>query len=167
MKTTVCGLFAFLSTLALLSHCAVAADDGWKLPNLNPFTTTTTKAKRPATARVSDSPTSGWRMPKLLPTLSTPSSASKQPNALQKMTTGTKNLMNKTAGALNPWQTTAEQPAPKITGSNSAFNQSANNRSAAKKKNDSTGSWLPSSWFTEEKKEPETVTSFLAQPRLQ
>jgi hypothetical protein len=83
------------------------------------------------------------------------------------MTTGTKNIISKTTGALNPTaDTKAKRPPPKITGSNSVFSQA----SAKKKDGQSQSSSLIPSWpwsgkEEEKEKRPKTVSDFLAQPR--
>ena len=80
------------------------------------------------------------------------------------MTAGTKNMMDKTTDALNPWDDEKKaQPAPQITGSNSAFTQASAKKSATKK--NSLMPTMPWSSDTTEQK-PKTVNDFLSQPRL-
>jgi hypothetical protein len=142
---------------------AALGDDGWKMPNLNPFAG---NGKPPTTGRVASAPTSGWQWPKLGQASPATKSKPKAPSTWQKMTTGTQKLMSQTADALNPFDDaakTTKQP-PKPSGSNSAIR-----RASAKKdqKNQSSSSILPSSWWGGQEKptEPKTVTDFLSQKR--
>jgi hypothetical protein len=149
--------------MASLAGVGAAADNSWKLPNLNPFAS---KPKPPTSGRAASSP--GWRMPNLLPNLG-PSRKSNQPSTWQKMTSGTKNIMSKTTSALNPWDDPkTNQPAASVTGSNSLFSQATSKRPPAAK-DDSGGSVLPASWWSSEKKDepPKSVNEFLARPRPQ
>jgi hypothetical protein len=156
-----------VAATALLRHSA-AEDGGWKLPNLNPFSTTT---KPPTSGRVSSPPTSGLKMPKvpnLLPqTTAKPARKSNQPTTWKRMTSGTQNLLNKTADALTPWDNNKKLTVtPNITGSNTAFTRSSNG--AKKAATEKSGSVLPASWWGSEKRnEPKTVNDFLSQPRPQ
>jgi hypothetical protein len=132
------------------------ADDGWKMPNLNPFA-----AKDRTSGRASSPPTSGWHMPKIWP--SAPAKGKKtQASTLHKMTTGTQKMISKTADALTPWDNKKPSPPPKITGSNSIFTQQSQ-----PKKEEKSGSILPASWWSSdsEPKKPQSVNEFLAQPR--
>ena len=135
-------------------------EEGSKLPSLNPFSR---KAKAGATSGASAPPTSGWHWPKLWPAGSTAKAKSNQPSTWQKMTTGTKNAMAKTGDALNPFDDEKKnEPAPRITGSKSAFSQASAKKSSTKK-----GSLLPSMpWSTPAEEKPKTVNDFLSQPRL-
>jgi len=136
-----------------------AADGDWKMPNLNPFSST---GKPPTAGRVSDPPTSGWHMPKLLPKTAPARRKANQPTAWNKMTSGTQNFFSKTADALNPWDKKQPQPQPKISGSNTAF---THNKTA--KPEPKSGSILPASWWSSDKKDqpPKSVNDFLSQPR--
>jgi hypothetical protein len=159
--------------LALLSLFVVAAlplpglaeEEGFGLPNLNPFAE---KSGPPVSSSVSDAPTSGWKMPKLpnpFAGLATKSSRSKPagPSGWQKMTTSTKTFFSKTADVLNPFDDANDKQqeiAP--SGSKSIFS-----RTSAKKEESKGFFSLPSwSWGGEEEpKKPKTVQDFLAQPR--
>ena len=137
---------------------------GWKMPNLNPFSR---KGAPPTSAHISDD--SAWKLPNLLPTSSqkktaaTKSTASKTtgPSTLQKMTTGTKTMLAKTADALNPFDDANDKQPVRVTGSKNAARQ------AAAKKKAASSSWFPSLWSTEEEKRPKTVNDFLRQERPQ
>jgi hypothetical protein len=92
----------------------------------------------------------------------------KQPSMLQKMNTSTKKMASQTADFLNPFDDgPAKVQEERFTGSNSSFNQQANQRKVQSSK--TTNSWTPG-WLggspTAEKK-PKTVNDFLSQPRLQ
>jgi hypothetical protein len=152
-----------LAVVALLSVAlitpAALAEGGWGLPNLNPFAK---KAGPPTSARISDQG-GGWKMPKMWPSSGkTIVKKPAGPSTWQKVKTGTKSLMSKTADVLNPFDDAEEkQPEPSVTGSNSYFSQAANRKSAEKKPS----TFLPSWWSSEEEKEPKTVQDFLALPR--
>lgn len=145
--------------LALVAPAALA-EGGWGLSSLNPFAK---KAGPPTSARVSDG-TGGLKMPKMWPTSGkTIVKKPAGPSAWQKMKSGTKSFMSKTADVLNPFNDDADnEPEPQITGSNSYFSQAANGKSADKKPS----TFLPSWWTgAEEDPEPKTVSDFLALPR--
>lgn len=133
------------------------------MPNLNPFAK---KGRSRASASVSDAPTSGWKWPKLWPS-SAPSmpggsrsARTSGPSTWQKMTSGTKNAMSKTADVLNPFDDADDDKQPQITGSNSVFSQASKNKKSKAK------SFLPSwPWGGEEDQEPRTVNEFLGQSR--
>jgi hypothetical protein len=146
--------FSIAVLLSLLTAAASSGEEsGWKWPNLNPFSNSTTTG---------GPPTSGWKMPKLLPQASAPKRRTKkQPSTLSKMTSGTKNFFSKTADALNPWDD-KPQEQPKITGSNSIFSQQ---KKAAREEDKGSGI-LPASWWSADKDaRPKSVNDFLAQPR--
>jgi hypothetical protein len=136
-----------------------AADDGWKMPNLNPFKG---KGNPPTAARVSNAPTSGWHAPKLWASPAPAKRKANQPTTWNKMTSGTQKFFSKTADALNPWDDKQPKPPPKITGSNTAFTH--NN---AAKQEPKSGSINPASWWSAQKKDqpPKSVNDFLSQPR--
>jgi hypothetical protein len=142
----------------LVAASAVHAAEGWKMPNMNPFAK---KSSPPTSARVSDSG-GGWKMPKLWPSSGKPA-ARKGPSTWQKMTSGTKSMMSKTADVLNPFDDENDNPPPvEITGSNTYFSQAANRKQAEKK----SSTFLPSWWSGEEEEQkPKTVSDFLALPR--
>jgi hypothetical protein len=148
-----------LSLVYLLAIPALApAADGWKMPNLNPFAK---KAGPPTSARVSDS--SGWSMPKLWPSTKKTTTAKRGPTMWQKMSSGTKSMLNKTADFLNPFDDAEDAPAePKITGSNSYFSQVANRKQPEKKSSTFLPSWLSGE---PEQEKPRTVQDFLRQDR--
>ena len=142
-----------------------AADDGWQMPSLNPFSK---KGRPPTSARVSDSGSS-WKMPSFLPGGAKKSAPAKntakktnQPSAWQKMTTSSRKFWNQTADTLNPFNDAEDnKPPPSATGSNSYFSQA----SSSKSKQQKSSTFLPS-WFSEEKEEkPKTVNEFLGRPR--
>lgn len=162
MKTSyVVAAFSWMMLL-IVPALAVAEEGGWSMPNLNPFAK---KGRSRASASVSDAPTSGWKWPKLWPS-SAPkmpgmsrSARSSEPSTWQKMTTGTKNAMSKTADMLNPFDNADDNKQAPITGSNSVFSQASKNKKSKAK------SFLPSwSWGGEEEKD-ETVNQFLARPK--
>jgi hypothetical protein len=156
MKTFVFALAPFC--LLVLVTTTVAAD-GWKMPNLNPFAK---KSATPTSARVSDS--SGWSMPKLWPSSKKTTTVKRGPSTWQKVSSGTKSMMNKTADFLNPFDDAEDNPEPQITGSNSYFSQVANRKQEEKKPS----TFLPSWWSGEEEEQkPRTVQDFLRQERPQ
>lgn len=90
--------------LAFVLSVPARAAEGWKMPNLNPFSKKEAKPK-PRT-RISDEPKSTWKMPK--PSMPKPFAAkstkkSKQPSTWQKMNNGTKNFFAKAKDTLNPF----------------------------------------------------------------
>jgi hypothetical protein len=137
----------------------LADGGGWTMPNLNPFSQ---KTKTTTPARAAKPPTSGWHMPSLWPAAPAGRTKPNQPSTLQKVTAGTKNIVSKTADALNPWDNKPQSTAPpKPSGSNSAFNQAS-----AKKKQTQNTSVLPSwPWGAKEEDKPMDVNRFLSQPR--
>lgn len=147
---------ALLCCLVVAS--AVHGADGWKMPNLNPFAK---KSGPPTSARVSDS--GGLKMPKLWPSSGKTTTTRKGPSTWQKVSSGTKSMMSKTADFLNPFNDADDNPEPtQITGSNSYFSQVANQKQAEKK----SSTFLPQWWSGEEEEQkPKTVTDFLALPR--
>jgi hypothetical protein len=152
------AIFAVLIGAAL-PLVVSAADDGWKMPNLSPFSS---KGKPPTAARVSNPPTSGWHMPKLWPSTAPAKRKANQPTTWNKMTGGTQKFFSKTADALNPWDDKQPKPQPKITGSNTAFTHNNKPKEPSK-----SGSILPTSWWKTDSKDerPKSVNDFLSQPR--
>jgi hypothetical protein len=137
-----------------------AADDGWQMPNLNPFAK---KSRPPTSARVSDG--SSWKMPSFLTGGTKKPAAPKKPNqptTWQKMSASNRKFWSQTADTLNPFNDANDnQPPPAATGSNSYFSQASNRKTKEKK----SSTFLPS-WFSEEKEEkPKTVNEFLGRPR--
>jgi hypothetical protein len=155
MKTLTIAIALLCSFVAA---SAARAADGWKMPNLNPFAK---KSSPPTSARVSDS--GGLQMPNLWPSSRKTTTARKGPSTWQKVSSGTKSVMTKTADFLNPFNDAEDNPEPtQITGSNSYFSQVANQKQAEKKPS----TFLPQWWSgDEEEQKPKTVTDFLAQPR--
>jgi hypothetical protein len=138
---------------------AFAEDNGWNLPNLNPFSS---KGKPPTASRTAKS-NSGWKLPRLWPSNSNARRPTNQPGALEKMTTGTKQFFSKTADALNPWDDENDDRVHKPSGSNSAFS-----RTTSKKKEESSSFLSPASWWSSEEKSSgrdKTVNDFLSRPR--
>src|SRR5690349_12964581 len=129
-------------TLVVLTYIC-RADDGWHMPNLNPFA-----ANGKATSR-SGPPVSGWHaptssswhMPKLWPSTSA-NSKKPQTSTLYKMSNGTQKMLSKTADALTPWDNKKPAPPPKITGSNSIFT-----KQGQQKKEQKSSGILPASWW--------------------
>ena len=158
------------SLLILLSLAfvpvAASADDGWQMPNLNPFAK---KGGPPTSARVSDSSGGAWKMPSLMPK-SKPATAARrpaQPSAWQKMTTSTKQFWSTTADTLNPFNDANDKPQQPIsaTGSGSYFSQTSNRKTPKAKSNSFLPSWPSSETKPEEPAEPNSVNSFLSLPR--
>ncbi len=147
------GIVAVAAGLVLPLVAAAEEGSGWKLPNLNPFSR---KGAPPTSARISDD---GWRLPGS--GAKSAQAKPKGPSVWQRMTTGTKTMLSKTADALNPFDDASDNQPVRVTGSRNAFRQ------AAAKKNAKTGSFLPSlwSWGQEEDDRPKDVNSFLSQPR--
>ena len=139
---------------------ASAEDGGWNMPNLNPFAS---KSQPTTSSRASQPPTSGWKMPKVLPQASArPKRRASQPTTWNRMTSGTQNMLSKTADALTPWDNKKPAPPQQLTGSNSIFTHN----NAAKKEPKSSGV-APASWWSSDKsaERPNTVNGFLSQPR--
>jgi hypothetical protein len=144
-----------------------AEEAGWKMPNLNPFSS---GSKPPTSGRVSDAPLSGWKMPKvpsLLPqSAARPKRKSNQPTTWNRMTKGTRSFFSKTTDVLTPWDNQKPVTTPNVTGSNTAFTR--NHRPKTDSKEQKSGSVLPASWWGSDKgTEPKTVNDFLSQPRPQ
>lgn len=134
---------------ALATSAAFAEDSGWKLPNLNPFSSSPKRTK----ARVSDN--SWMSMPKVpsMPGFKRGASRSRkqQPSTMTKMTQGTKNFFSKTYDVLTPWDNNAPKKPPTRLGTR-------------RKPDESEGGLF--SWFgSDEPEEPQTVGDFLRQGR--
>ena len=131
MRTLICITGAICLLGLALPVAGRGEEGGWKMPNLNPFSS---KSKPQTAARAASPPTSGWKMPKLwpAPTAATPRKKPSQPSAWSKMTSGTKNFFAKTADALTPWDNNKPAPPqPSVTGSNSYFTQQGAGKSAS------------------------------------
>ncbi len=171
MRRKVLTMHKLASWVVVVSLSVIAvesshADDGWKMPNLNPFAK---KAGPPTSARVADSSSSGWKLPSLWPATKPVNAARKPsaPSAWQKMTTSTRKFWSTTADTLNPFNDAEDKPQQPIsaTGANSYFSQTANRKTAKAKGN----SFLPS-WTTGDDDQPVReerggVNAFLSQPR--
>ena len=145
---------------AAASSRLAAEDGGWKMPNLNPFATS---SQALTSNRPGQPPTSGWKMPKLLPQASAqPKRRANPPGTMSRAQHGTQNLFSKTAEALNPWDKKQPAAPPKLTGSGSIFTNKSTTKAA--KKDDSV---KPASWWSSDKKSepPKTVNDFLSKPR--
>jgi len=146
-----------------LAVAAPADEDGWKLPNLNPF-----KSSKPAKKRVSASVSDGkkgsgsWlKMPEM-PKMSTPfaqkpaanrRAAPKGPSTVDRVSTGTKNFFSKTYDVLTPWDN--DKPKKPSTQTKTARKPGASAQS----------SWWP--WSKpDEPKDVQTVNEFIALPRV-
>lgn len=156
-----------LVLVVLIAACVARAraDDGWKMPSLNPFAR---KAGSPTSARVSDS-SGGWKLPSLFPAKKPMPAARKpaQPSAWQRMTSSTRKFWSTTADTLNPFNDADDKPKQPIsaTGANSVFTQAANRKTPKSKSK----SFLPS-WGSSEDEQPQReksggVNDFLALPR--
>ena len=162
-------LVATLICLAL-PLAARSDDGGWKMPNLNPFSR---PAGPPTSARVNNG--SGLKMPqvpKLWPGgVNTAKTAAKPkgPSTWQKMASGTKSVVAKTADAINPFDDANDKVAKPLsaTGSKSAFHQaSAKKKPAPASTASAWPTWLGGSG-AQETPRPKSVNDFLNQPRLQ
>ena len=158
--------FAFWMVVVsfVVTISSVQADDGWKMPNLNPFGK---KAGPPTSARAAQS--GGWKLPSLWPATRPASAARKpsQPSAWQKMTTSTRKFWSTTADTLNPFNDAEDKPQQPIsaTGANSYFSQTANRKTTKSKSNSFLPSWTGSQDEAPVRKEKSGVNAFLSQPR--
>lgn len=162
MKTFRKSMFVLVVAIAPVT---AGADDGWKMPNLNPFAR---KGAPPTSARVSDS-SGSWKMPSLWPK-SKPATAARrpaQPSAWQKMTDSTRKFWATTADTLNPFNDANDKPQQPIsaTGSNTYFSQTANRKSAKPKSNSFLPSWRTGEAESEVREANGDVNKFLSQPR--
>jgi hypothetical protein len=150
-------LFKLIGVLMLLIivPCVARAESNWQFPNLNPF------AKKSDAAAESEK-SSRFKMPTLLPSFGEKSNRrSSEPSTWNKLTTGTKEFLGKTADVLTPWDTAAEKKARNSSVSDRFPSRNYREKEVEKKESIFT-SWLP------EKKEPErprSVSEFLKQPR--
>jgi hypothetical protein len=155
-----------IAIVVAIAPAAVLADDGWKMPNLNPFAR---KGAPPTSARVSDSPTGSLKMPSLWPK-SKPVTASRkpaQPSAWQKMTNSTKKFWATTADTLNPFNDANDKPQQPIsvTGTNTYVSQTANRKTAKSKSKSFLPSWRSGEAEPAVHEKKGDVNSFLSQPR--
>ena len=136
-------LAAMLLAAALLGGAlpapVTAADDGWGLPNLNPFNSKDTKSKSKSTSK---------------------SSKSKTPSTWTSVKNGTSNAMTKTKQTLMPWSKPAT-PTRTSVGSKSKTTPTKKTGGRPEEK-----SWYEF-WKSEPepKRGPKTVQEFLDQPR--
>jgi hypothetical protein len=157
--------WTLIALVVAMSPLAALADDGWSMPNLNPFAR---KGAPPTSARVSDS--TGWKMPSLWPKskpAATSSRRTAQPSAWQKMTNSTKKFWATTADTLNPFNDANDKPPQPIsaTGSNSYFSQVANRKPSKPKSNSFLPSWRMGEAEPEVRETNGDVNKFLSQPR--
>ena len=146
--------------ISLVLGGAAAAQEGWQMPNLNPFAK---KGRPPTSARVSDS-SGSWKVPSLWSGKKKATAAkANQPSAWQKMTASSKKFWSATADTLNPFNDANDKSSEPIsaTGSNSYFSQAANSKPKPEKSN----GILPA-WFSgeEEDARPKGVNDFLRLP---
>jgi hypothetical protein len=161
--------FAFWIVVVLSAIAAISstrADDGWKMPNLNPFGK---KAGPPTSARVAESSSGGWKLPSLWPASKPAAAARKpsQPSAWQKMTTSTRKFWSTTADTLNPFNDAEHKPQQPIsaTGANSYFSQTANRKTTKSKSNSFLPSWTSGQDEAPVREQKTGVNGFLSQPR--
>ena len=163
MKTRRCVAFAVC--VACLLAIPARAEDGWKMPNLNPFKKSDEPPPRKRASRNADSK-SGWSLPSLNPWSSSTTKtstarkpAANEPSMWNKMTTGTKNVMTKTKDTLNPWK----KDEPVVRRPPTGLNLGS---STARKPEKKPGMF--SSWMKKEKEYsdgPLIPNEWLAQPR--
>ena len=152
--------------VSILFAVPAQAQEGWKLPNLNPFSKADEPKPKPRkpTKREADSK-SGWSLPSLNPWSSSTTKTSTArkpvnngPSTWDKMSTGTKNMWTKTKDTLNPWKQDEPPPRRPATGLNL---NSATARQPEKKPG------MFTSWMKGDKEpveSPRTVNEWLAQP---
>jgi hypothetical protein len=121
--------------LALLVNVMPAVCDGWSLSN--PFSSDTKTQALKQTA---------------------PKPVKKEPSALEKLGTGTKNFFSKTGEALG-----LKKPEPKKPLYATAV---ARPQTIPSSKKTETKSWLPSMFQPEEPKKPKTVSEWIGNKRL-
>ena len=143
MALVVCCIVPFL----LVGN--LHAEDGWKLPNLNPFKKGTTTSKS----------SSALELPKLGLPMVKPKSSNK-PSGLSKVAKGTKDFFAKSYDVLTPWDTEAEKAQDRRENSPMLFS----NTGTSQKKEEKS---MFASWFVQEEEpaKPRTVSEWLAQPR--
>ncbi len=158
--------FWFVVVSSLVAISSTHADDGWKMPSLNPFAK---KGGPPTSARVAGSPSGSWKLPSLWPATKPAAAARKpsQPSAWQKMTTSTRKFWSTTADTLNPFNDAEDKPQQPIsaTGANSYFSQMANRKTTKSKSNAFLPSWTGSQDEAPVRQEKSGVNAFLSQPR--
>jgi len=154
-----CVVFAFGTS-------AVAAESGWKMPNLNPFS----KKSPPKTSRtISDKPQSNWQLPKLnlkppkinlMPKWGQPKTTKPSgPSTWDKFSKGTKNFFGKTKETLAaPFKSRPTETSRPAIG----YQYGRTDKRPEKKKSIFTG------WLSPKKEEPirrKAPHEFLNQPR--
>lgn len=169
---------AFVLVFSASAH-AQAPTSGWKMPNLNPFASSTSAPSKnynnnggrstfskvvdpfgliPGTSGAKTS-TASWSQPP-----QQPSTWQKVTGGTKKMADGTKKMASQTADFLNPFDDANDQPATQNNhlGSNSSFNRQANHRPAQPK--ESKG-WFSGFGSQETEEKPKSVNGFLSQKR--
>ena len=142
-STLIAGLIAILAVSGL------NAGDGFKMPNLNPF------SKKSGTDTDSSSFSLVKKKPKAQP---------KKPGVFTQMTNGTRKAFDSTVNFLNPWSKKSKMPAqrPPVTGS-----QRVISGSAIKSESQESGGWWSRMFAPKpEPSRPQTANDFLGQPRL-
>jgi hypothetical protein len=129
------AILVVVMVCATLALAAPASAEGWKLPNLNPFSKTSSKGTQTTRARPAVSP-----------------SRAAEPSFLEKVNTGTKEFFTKTGDFLMPWKKSDKKP--------SASRTTTAARPAGKK---SIFPWAGDKKETEP--EPQSLTDWLAQPK--
>jgi hypothetical protein len=161
---------AIAAALTGLHGSLAQAEEGWKFPNLNPFSKSepatakpaTARTAQPATARAGSASSTGswWPMSGSTATAKTGKPKSNEPSTWDKMNSSTKSAWTKTKQTLMPWQEEEPPVRRPVTGTNRVAASNSANKPAEKK-------GYFSNWFTEEEKtsKPKTVNDFLAQPK--
>jgi hypothetical protein len=156
------NLLAILLGLSIGAAPLVASAEGGFQ---NPFSFKRNK-KAPTAARAKNTNAGGWGMPRLWPWGGNETAQQQPagPTTWQKMTSGTKNIINTTADTLNPFNDANDNPPePGLTGSNTMFSQAANSRKPEEKSKSFLPSWLGGA--KEEEQRPSTVNEFLLQEK--
>lgn len=130
-----------LSMTLLFATLGFSADEGWSLSKLNPFSKTSSTKSSPPQAKNFNSSAK-------------PSYRKTEPSTMDKISSGTKNMVSKTKTALTPG------------GGKTAKAKPAANTVQTKSKDGQKKSWVPS-WLSkkEEPKKAQTIPEFLNQPR--
>lgn len=155
--------------LAVAPAVGQEPQSGWKLPNLNPFSSG--GAPKPPTSKPWWDPlgVSNAFSPKQQPAYQPPKPQG--PGMLEKMTQGTKDAFTKTADFLNPFDDAQDRPTPAPsrppTGVNSSFGSQMQGKSASGGGEKSWTSSLP--WAggsaAQNQRDPKDVNSFLSGKR--
>jgi hypothetical protein len=135
---------------SILAVTGTWAGDGFKIPNLNPFSKKATSQSEPAAFSLVDK---------------TPKSQPKKPGLMTQMTNGTRKAFDSTVDFLNPWDKKSKMPAtrPPVTGSQRVISGSSLGAAKEEKK----GNWWSRMFGPKtEPSAPQTANDFLGQPRL-